>query len=209
MRRYGITASALALLFFLAFPLDTSASGKEYVMTETELTALESGLKKLGSENERQKQESEKLKTALSASQKALERAEQESAKQSGQLSGLRMQAKEQEKLLQRAGESLAAFEKEQKRKNERIRRQRNLAYAIATGLAIAYSRKCKGPCRTSDSLAGLFLLFWLFVFQMPRRSLIMCLIIKTFGDSRCFSLFLLWLARPLLPFYEELLPLS
>lgn len=142
MRRYGITASALALLFFLAFPLDTSASGKEYVMTETELAALESGLKKLGSENERQKQESEKLKTALSASQKALERAEQESAKQSGQLSGLRMQAKEQEKLLQRAGESLAAFEKEQKRKNERIRRQRNLAYAIATGLAIAYSRK-------------------------------------------------------------------
>lgn len=142
MRRYGITASALALLFFLAFPLDTSASGKEYVMTETELTALESGLKKLGSENERQKQESEKLKTALSASQKALERAEQESAKQSGQLSGLRMQAKEQEKLLQRAGESLVAFEKEQKRKNERIRRQRNLAYAIATGLAIAYSRK-------------------------------------------------------------------
>lgn len=72
MRRYGITASAFALLFFLAFPLDTSASGQEYVMTETELTALESGLKKLGSENERQKQESEKLKTALSASQKAL-----------------------------------------------------------------------------------------------------------------------------------------
>ena len=142
MRKFGITASALALLFFLAFPLDTSASGQEYVMTETELTALESGLKKLGSENERQKQESEKLKTALSASQKALERAEQESAKQSGQLSGLRMQAKEQEKLLQRASESLAAFEKEQKRKNERIQRQRNLAYAIAAGLAIAYVRK-------------------------------------------------------------------
>lgn len=142
MRRYGITASAFALLFFLAFPLDTSASGQEYVMTETELTALESGLKKLETENERQKQESEKLKTALSASQKALERVKQESAKQSGQLSGLRMQAKEQEKLLQRASESLAAFEKEQKRKNERIRRQRNLAYAIAAGLAIAYARK-------------------------------------------------------------------
>lgn len=142
MRKFGITASALALLFFLAFPLDTFASGKEYVMTETELTALESGLKKLGCENERQKQESEKLKTALSASQKALERVEQESAKQSGQLSGLRMQAKEQENLLQRASESLAAFEKEQKRKNERIRRQRSLAYAIAAGLAIAYARK-------------------------------------------------------------------
>lgn len=39
MRRYGITASAFALLFFLAFPLDTSASGQEYVMTDGALGA--------------------------------------------------------------------------------------------------------------------------------------------------------------------------
>ncbi len=142
MRKFEITASALALLFFLAFPLDTSASGQEYVMTETELTALEFGLKKLGSENERQKQESEKLKIALSASQKASEKAKMESARLNQMLAGLKNQVQEQETLLERANQSLAEYEKEEKKKNKTLRLQRKLAYGVAIASVVAYVKK-------------------------------------------------------------------
>lgn len=142
MKRYGITASAFVLLFFLAFPLDTSASGKEYVMTETELTARESGLKKLGSENERQKQESEKLKTALTESQTKLETAKEESVRQSEALSELKKRTSEQETLLEKANQSLAAYAKEEKKEKKRIRLQRDLAWGLAAVAIGAYIAK-------------------------------------------------------------------
>ena len=116
--------------------------GLEYVMTETELTALEFGLKKLGSENERQKQESEKLKIALSASQKASEKAKMESARLNQMLAGLKNQVQEQETLLERANQSLAEYEKEEKMKNKTLRLQRKLAYGVAIASVVAYVKK-------------------------------------------------------------------
>ena len=61
-------------------------------MTETELTELESNLKKLEEENKSQKKESIELKTALTESQKASEKAKMESVRLSQMLAGLKNQ---------------------------------------------------------------------------------------------------------------------
>ena len=61
-------------------------------MTETELTELESNLKKLEEENKAQKKESIELKTALTESQKASEKAKMESVRLSQMLAGLKNQ---------------------------------------------------------------------------------------------------------------------
>lgn len=62
------------------------------IMTETELTELESNLKKLEEENKAQKKESIELKTALTESQKASEKAKMESVRLSQMLAGLKNQ---------------------------------------------------------------------------------------------------------------------
>lgn len=62
------------------------------IMTETELTELESNLKKLEEENKSQKKESIELKTALTESQKASEKAKMESVRLSQMLAGLKNQ---------------------------------------------------------------------------------------------------------------------
>ena len=61
-------------------------------MTETELTELESNLKKLEEENKSQKKELIELKTALTESQKASEKAKMESVRLSQMLAGLKNQ---------------------------------------------------------------------------------------------------------------------
>ena len=142
MRNVRTMCCALALLSFLAFPAAVSAKEKVYIMTETELTALESNLKKQKEENEIQKQESIALKTALTESQKASEKAKLESVRLNQMLEGLKNQVQEQENLLKRANQSLAEYEKEEKKKNKTLRLERNLAYGLAIASVVAYVRK-------------------------------------------------------------------
>lgn len=142
MRNVRTICSALVLLSFLAFPAGASAKEKAYIMTETELTTLESNLKKQKEENEIQKQESIALKTALAESQKASEKAKMESVRLSQMLQELKNQVQEQETLLERANQSLAEYEKEEKKKNKTLRLQRNLAYGLAISAVVAYVRK-------------------------------------------------------------------
>lgn len=62
------------------------------IMTKTELTELESNLKKLEEENKAQKKESIEIKTALTESQKASEKAKMESVRLNQMLAGLKNQ---------------------------------------------------------------------------------------------------------------------
>lgn len=62
------------------------------IMIETELTELESNLKKLEEENKAQKKESIEIKTALTESQKASEKAKMESVRLNQMLAGLKNQ---------------------------------------------------------------------------------------------------------------------
>ena len=142
MRNVRTMCCALALLSFLAFPAAVSAKEKVYIMTETELTALESNLKKQKEENEIQKQESIALKTALTESQKKLEKAKMESVRESQLLAGLKSQVQEQETLLKRANQSLEEYAKEEKKEKQRLKRQRNIAYGVAIVSLVAFVRK-------------------------------------------------------------------
>lgn len=130
-------ATSLALL--LAFPAATFASEKTYQVTETELTQLERNLTELKTVNDKQKQDSEKLKTALTESQARLETAKEESVRQSEALAELRKRTSEQETLLKKANQSLAAYAKEEKKEKKRIRLQRDLAWCLAAVAVGAY----------------------------------------------------------------------
>lgn len=58
------------------------------------------------------------------------------------QVAGLKNQVQEQETLLESANQSLAEYEKEEKKKNKTLRPQRNLAYGVAIASVVAYVKK-------------------------------------------------------------------
>lgn len=99
-------------------------------MTEAELMQLEQNLTQLAAINLESQQESAQLKAQLASLKQQLTMLKMQLAK-------LKQTSVKQEQLLQTANESLEKYAKEEKAKQQNLKRQRNIAYIIAAGLFI------------------------------------------------------------------------
>lgn len=120
MKKWPITFCLLSLLSFWALPVDAASpfsSEKTYRITETELSRLESDLDRALTENGKQKEQSERLRI---------------------QLKSLETQSEERKKALETVRKSFEEYEREERKKQERLRRERNGALGLALVLAAA-----------------------------------------------------------------------
>lgn len=118
MKHYAAAFSLFFLLFFWALPVDAASPfslEKTYRITETELSRLESDLDRASLENRKQKEQSERLKI---------------------QLKHLETQSEERKKALEMVRKSLEEYEREERKKQEKLRRERNGAAVIAAVLS-------------------------------------------------------------------------
>lgn len=118
MKKWPIIFCLLSLLSFWALPVDAASpfsSEKTYRITETELSRLESDLDRALTENGKQKEQSERLRI---------------------QLRTLETQSEERKKALETVRKSFEEYAKEERKKQERLRRERNGAAVIAAVLA-------------------------------------------------------------------------
>lgn len=118
MKKWPIIFCLLSLLSFWALPVDAASpfsSEKTYRITETELSRLESDLDRVLTENGKQKGQSERLRI---------------------QLRTLETQSEERKKALETVRKSFEEYAKEERKKQERLRRERNGAAVIAAVLA-------------------------------------------------------------------------
>lgn len=118
MKKWPIIFCLLSLLSFWALPVDAASpfsSEKTYRITETELSKLESDLDRALTENGKQKEQSERLRI---------------------QLRTLETQSEERKKALEMARKSFEEYEREERKKQEKLRRERDGAAVIATVLA-------------------------------------------------------------------------
>ena len=120
----------LLSLLSLFVPLSCSAA-PVYTMTEAELAQLETNLKKLETINQQSQAELMTLKIQLTESREALAKAKQQSEMLTQQLATLKTNSEKQEALLQTANESLKQYETEMKEKQNNLKLQRNIAYAV------------------------------------------------------------------------------
>ncbi|WP_132550700.1 hypothetical protein [Pectinatus cerevisiiphilus] len=134
----------LLLLLLLSVPQLSFAAEAEpmYQITETELMTLENNLNELDSINKQQKDSLMKLQTQLKTSEERLQASEKKSMKLELQLTGLKKTMTEQDGLLQNAEKSLNESIAEEKAKQARTKRERNLAYGILGILLYAYIQK-------------------------------------------------------------------
>ena len=108
------------LLFFWDLPVDAASpfsSEKTYRITETELSRLESDLDRALLENRKQKEQSERLKIRLKH---------------------LEIQSVERKKALETVRKSFEEYAEEERKKQKRLRRERNAAIGLAGLLAVA-----------------------------------------------------------------------
>lgn len=120
MKKWPIIFCLLSLLSFWALPVDAASpfsSEKTYRITETELSRLESDLDRALLENGKQKEQSERLRI---------------------QLRTLETQSEERKKALETVRKSFEEYEREERKKQESLRRERNGAAALALVLAAA-----------------------------------------------------------------------
>lgn len=118
MKKWPIIFCLLFLLSFWALPVDAASpfsSEKTYRITETELFRLESDLDRALQENGKQKEQSERLRI---------------------QLRTLETQSEERKKALETVRKSFEEYAKEERKKQESLRRERNGAAVIAAVLA-------------------------------------------------------------------------
>lgn len=118
MKKWPIIFCLLSLLSFWALPVDAASpfsSEKTYRITETELSRLESDLDRALLENMKQKEQSERLRI---------------------QLRTLETQSEERKKALETVRKSFEEYEREERKKQESLRRERNGAAVIAAVLA-------------------------------------------------------------------------
>lgn len=118
MKKWPIIFCLLFLLSFWALPVDAASpfsSEKTYRITETELFRLESDLDRALQENGKQKEQSERLRK---------------------QLRTLENQSEERKKALETVRKSFEEYAKEERKKQESLRRERNGAAVIAAVLA-------------------------------------------------------------------------
>lgn len=116
--------SLFFLLSFWALPVDAASpfsSEKTYRITETELSRLESDLDRALTENGKQKEQSERLRI---------------------QLRTLETQSEERMKALETVRKSFEEYAREERKKQESLRRERNGAAAVALVLAAALAAR-------------------------------------------------------------------
>ena len=112
------------LLFFWDLPVDAAlpfSSEKTYRITETELSRLESDLDRALLENEKQKEQSERLRI---------------------QLRTLESQSEERKKALETVRKSFEEYAREEQKKQKRLRREKNAALGLVGLLAVALACK-------------------------------------------------------------------
>lgn len=103
-----------------------------YQITATELERLDKNLTELRNINDRQRTESATLIKQLAASQRQLTEAEKQSQTLQEQLAGLKLMVSGQTSSLQNANRLLKQYEEEERFRQRKIKRQRNIAYVIA-----------------------------------------------------------------------------
>lgn len=112
--------SLFFLLSFWALPVDAASpfsSKKTYRITETELSRLESDLDRALQENGKQKEQSERLRL---------------------QLRTLETQSEERKKALETVRKSFEEYEREERKKQESLRRERNGALGLVGLMVVA-----------------------------------------------------------------------
>ena len=120
MKKWPIIFCLFFLLSFWALPVDAAlpfSSEKTYRITETELSRLESDLDRALLENGKQKEQSERLRI---------------------QLRTLETQSEERKKALETVRKSFEEYVREERKKQESLRRERNGALGLALVLAAA-----------------------------------------------------------------------
>lgn len=120
MKKWSLIFCLFSLLSFWALPVDAASpfsSEKTYRITETELFRLESDLDRALAENGKQKEQSERLRI---------------------QLRTLETQSEERKKALETVRKSFEEYAREERKKQERLRRERNGTAALALVLAAA-----------------------------------------------------------------------
>lgn len=101
-------------------------------LTETEYNKLVNNLNELAKINERHKKSLTTSQEQLQISQQELQELKTQCDKLNSLTLTLQTKVTEQEDLLQSANQSLQAYAVEEKRTRLRIKRQRNIAYALA-----------------------------------------------------------------------------
>lgn len=120
MKKWSLIFCLFFLLSFWALPVDAASpfsSEKTYRITETELSRLESDLDRALLENGKQKEQSERLRI---------------------QLRTLETQSEERKKALETVRKSFEEYVREERKKQESLRRERNGAAVVALVLAAA-----------------------------------------------------------------------
>lgn len=120
MKKWPIIFCLLSLLSFWALPVDAVSpfsSEKTYRITETELSRLESDLDRALLENGKQKEQSERLRI---------------------QLRILETQSEERKKALETVRKSFEEYAREERKKQERLRRERNGALGLVGLMVVA-----------------------------------------------------------------------
>lgn len=120
MKKWPIIFCLLSLLSFWALPVDAASpfsSEKTYRITETELSRLESDLDRALQENGKQKEQSERLRI---------------------QLRTLETQSEERKKALETVRKSFEEYVREERKKQERLRRERNGALGLVGLVVVA-----------------------------------------------------------------------
>lgn len=120
MKKWPIIFCLLSLLSFWALPVDAASpfsSEKTYRITETELSRLESDLDRALTENGKQKEQSERLRI---------------------QLRTLKTQSEERKKALETVRKSFEEYAREERKKQESLRRERNGALGLVGLMVVA-----------------------------------------------------------------------
>ena len=120
------------LVACLSFIPALCSAEQRYQITETELERLDRNLTELRNINDRQRTESATLRKQLAASQTQLTEAGKQSQMLKAQLGALKLTLEGQEQSLQNANRLLQQYEQEERLRLQKIKRQRNIAYAIA-----------------------------------------------------------------------------
>ena len=141
-KRSTLCLVLLSLLFLSCLCLPATSLAAEYLITDTELSQLESNLNRLEIINKNSQKELSAVKSELKMSKDELTEAKKQLILLQSELDGLRTTSQKEESLLAKANESLKTYAQEEKSKRAAIERQRNLAYVLSAGLLYAWVRK-------------------------------------------------------------------
>ena len=142
LKKLCIASSLLLLLALLLGCGSASAQERMYEISETELTQLEEYLSELSSVNDGQREKLWNLQEKLTASETRLEASERTSRMLGVKLDWLSKELTEQASSLENANLLLKEYEEETRRRQRRVERQRNIAYALAAVAVIFCAMK-------------------------------------------------------------------